>query len=291
MGRDAMAREYDIIGDVHGCADELRALLSALGYGPTGPHVFNPFYQGAAWVHPEGRTAVFLGDLIDRGPDSIGVVGHVSAMVAAGAARCVMGNHEYKLLRVLDGARAADTSDHLAIEAAIVAACRALGGDENGGDVRGRAPRARAWLRGFLVERPVYLSLAGGRLIAVHAALLADMLTKAERTGVVNSAMRGMCLHGQTDGTLDMYGLPTRRDDWTGDFRSGVRLVVYGHTPGDSPLWEHDTVCIDGGCVFGGSLLALRYPERNIVRVPATRAYAHSPFIRPGVVGRVGRSA
>lgn len=81
---------FDIIGDIHGCSSELETLLGKLGY-----------VDGA---HPEGRTAVFVGDLVDRGPDSPGVLRRVMAMVAAGNALCVPGNHENKLGRWLGAA-------------------------------------------------------------------------------------------------------------------------------------------------------------------------------------------
>lgn len=84
---------FDIIGDVHGCRSELTELLIRLGYTRS----------DAAWSHPEGRRAVFLGDLVDRGPDSPGVLGLVMDMVASGNALCVQGNHDNKLERKLAG--------------------------------------------------------------------------------------------------------------------------------------------------------------------------------------------
>ena len=84
---------FDIIGDIHGCAAELDALLGELGYT----------IDSAKVSPPPGRQAVFLGDLVDRGPDSPGVLRRVMAMVADGAALCVPGNHDIKLLRKLNG--------------------------------------------------------------------------------------------------------------------------------------------------------------------------------------------
>jgi len=74
---------YDIIGDIHGRLDKLDALLRRLGYRE----------HHGAWRHPD-RTAVFVGDLIDRGPHQVATVDRVRRMVDAGAALCVMGNHE-----------------------------------------------------------------------------------------------------------------------------------------------------------------------------------------------------
>jgi hypothetical protein len=82
-----MTRRFDVIGDVHGHYDQLAALLAHLGYRKA---------QGI-WRHPQ-RTAVFVGDLIDRGPGQIKVVDLVRAMVEAGSARCIMGNHEFNAI-------------------------------------------------------------------------------------------------------------------------------------------------------------------------------------------------
>lgn len=78
---------YDIIGDIHGHADALKALLQSMDYRET----------GGAWRHPE-RTAVFVGDFIDRGPKQIETVDIVRRMIDAGSARAVMGNHEFNAI-------------------------------------------------------------------------------------------------------------------------------------------------------------------------------------------------
>jgi hypothetical protein len=77
----------DVIGDVHGQFDKLTALLTHLGYRD----------YGGAWRHAD-RIVVFVGDLIDRGPKQLATVELVRAMVDAGAARCVMGNHEFNAI-------------------------------------------------------------------------------------------------------------------------------------------------------------------------------------------------
>jgi len=76
----------DIVGDVHGEIDALDGLLATLGYAPDGQH-------------PQARRLVFVGDLVDRGPDSPAVLDRVLGMVAAGRAQCLLGNHELNLLR------------------------------------------------------------------------------------------------------------------------------------------------------------------------------------------------
>jgi hypothetical protein len=77
----------DVIGDIHGQFDKLVNLLSRLGYAPS----------RGIWRH-RSRTAIFLGDLIDRGPRQMATVELVQAMVDAGAARCVLGNHEFNAI-------------------------------------------------------------------------------------------------------------------------------------------------------------------------------------------------
>ena len=84
---------FDIIGDIHGCFDELTALLTELGYTVDG-HTVLP---------PKGRKAVFLGDLVDRGPKTPDVLRLVMGMVENGTGLCVPGNHDIKYLRQLRG--------------------------------------------------------------------------------------------------------------------------------------------------------------------------------------------
>lgn len=81
------ARSYDLIGDVHGCAHTLEHLLDTLGYR----------FQAGVWRHPE-RIALFLGDIIDRGPRIREALHIVHDMVEAGQAHCIMGNHEFNAL-------------------------------------------------------------------------------------------------------------------------------------------------------------------------------------------------
>ncbi|MFO1180406.1 metallophosphoesterase [Ottowia sp.] len=82
---------YDVIGDIHGHADKLEGLLESMGYART----------GSGYRAPHGRQAVFLGDLIDRGPDQVRVLSIVRSMVDSGAARCILGNHEFNAIGYL----------------------------------------------------------------------------------------------------------------------------------------------------------------------------------------------
>ncbi|HSS00374.1 MAG TPA: polynucleotide kinase-phosphatase [Kofleriaceae bacterium] len=232
---------FDIIGDVHGCFDELVDLLRTLGYEVD--------LEALSAVPPAGRKAVFLGDLVDRGPGVAPVLRLVMAMVRAGHALCVPGNHETKLLRKLQGRDVtvshglAETLEQLAREPAEMSA------------------QVAAFIDG-LVSHYV---LDGGKLVVAHAGM------KEALQGRASGRVREFALYGETTGERDEFGLPVRYD-WAADYR-GTALVVYGHTPVPEAEWLNRTICIDTGCVFGGKLTALRYPEKELVSVPARRMY------------------
>lgn len=242
---------FDIIGDLHGCADELEELLGKLGYQPT----------SAGYSHAGGRKAVFLGDLVDRGPRVLDTLRIVQGMVAAGAALCVPGNHDVKFLRKLLGKQVHVTHG---LEQTL-AELDALPPDE-------RAQRTQD-LISFLDSLVSHYVLDGGRLVVAHAGM------KAEYQGRASGRVREFALYGETTGESDEFGLPVRHN-WAAEYR-GQAMVVYGHTPVPEPEWINHTVNIDTGCVFGGKLTALRYPEREFVSVPAAREYAVSvkPFL------------
>ena len=231
---------FDIVGDVHGCLDELTALLEQLGYRPGDDGVPR---------HPAGRTAAFLGDLVDRGPGTPGVLRTVMGMVAAGAAICVPGNHEAKLLRAMRG-RDVRVSHGLAESLAQLA---------------GEPEEFRSQMVAFLDGLVSHYVLDSGRLVVAHAGL------REEMHGRASAAVRAFALYGETTGETDEFGLPVRYP-WAQDYR-GRALVVYGHTPVPEAVWVNNTICLDTGCVFGGRLTALRYPERELVSVPAQRVY------------------
>ena len=112
---------FDVIGDVHGCRSELEALLVELGYTLTRDEQGRPIDA----THPEARKAVFVGDLVDRGPDTPGVLRLVMGMVAGGHALCVPGNHESKLVKALQGRKVQVT--HGLAETLTQLAARATG--------------------------------------------------------------------------------------------------------------------------------------------------------------------
>lgn len=235
---------FDLIGDIHGCFTELKSLLGALGYQ------VSPQSDGHFTVaHPEGRRVVFLGDLVDRGPEIVQVLRLAMDMVAAGSAICLTGNHEQKLLRMLNG-RNVQISHGLAETLTQLEA----------------APESfQSELVAFLEGLVGHLVFDGGRLVAAHAGM------KEKLQGRASNAVRQFALYGETTGETDEFGLPVRYD-WASEYR-GKALVAYGHMPVASPDWLNNTINIDTGCVFGGQLTALRYPERQLVSAPAARTY------------------
>jgi protein phosphatase len=108
---------------------------------------------------------------------------------------------------------------------------------------------------------------------------------KERYQGRDSKRVRDFALYGETTGELDEYGLPVRID-WAAEYR-GRALVVYGHTPVQEPAWVNRTINIDTGCVFGGRLTALRYPELVLASVLARQTYAvrGRPFLRPVEAG------
>ncbi|MFY1626026.1 polynucleotide kinase-phosphatase [Micromonospora sp. WMMD735] len=243
--RRELTGPFDIVGDVHGCRAELEALLTRLGFVLHRDDAGRPVDA----VHPAGRTAVFVGDLVDRGPDSPGVLRLVMGMVAAGHAICVPGNHEHKLLRKLRGQDVRLTH----------------GLAETMAQLDAEDPAFVAGVATFIDGLVSHFVLDGGRLVVAHAGL------KEAYHGRASGRVRSFALWGETTGETDEYGLPVRYP-WARDYR-GAATVVYGHTPTPTPEWVNNTICVDTGCVFGGRLTALRYPERELVAVDAQREW------------------
>ncbi|MFJ3705840.1 MULTISPECIES: polynucleotide kinase-phosphatase [unclassified Streptomyces] len=247
---------FDIIGDIHGCSSELDTLLGKLGYE-----------DGS---HPEGRTAVFVGDLVDRGPDSPGVLRRVMSMVASGDALCVPGNHENKLGRYLKGRKVqhshglAETVEQLEREDA-------------------EHPEFREEVAEFIDGLVSHYVLDGGKLVVCHAGL------PEKYHGRTSGRVRSHALYGDTTGETDEFGLPVRYP-WAEEYR-GAAAVVYGHTPVPTASWVNNTLCLDTGAVFGGKMTALRWPEREIVDVPAERVWYEpvKPLTTEAPGGREGR--
>lgn len=254
---------FDIIGDVHGCHDELCELLDRLGYAP----VERDGRQTR--VNGDGRRVIFVGDLVDRGPKSPEVLRLAMDMVATGSALCVPGNHESRLLRKLNG-RDVKLTHGLA---ETLAQLEALDETKREGFIE----EANVFIDGLVS----HLWLDGGKLVVAHAGMKEDM------QGRGSGAVRSFALYGETTGETDEFGLPVRAD-WAAQYR-GKATVVYGHVPTPVAEWVNRTICIDTGCVFGGKLTALRYPELELVDVSARETYAEP--IRPLVSEAVAPTA
>jgi protein phosphatase len=247
---------FDLIGDVHGCFDELVDLMRLLGYavsekaGPGG----RPAY---AVRPPAGRKAVFVGDLVDRGPSVPAVLRLVMDMVEAGTALCVCGNHDDKLRRFIEG-HDVKVGHGLAQSLA---------------QLEPEPAEFKERVHTFLDQLLSHYLLDGGRLVVAHGGL------KEELQGRVSSRVRSFCLYGETTGETDEFGLPVRLA-WAAGYR-GAATVVYGHTPVPEAEWINRTINIDTGCVFGGRLTALRWPEKELVSVPARRVWCEPgrPFL------------
>ena len=245
---------FDIIGDVHGCADELEELLRKLGYQ-------NNQYN---WHHPEGRRVIFVGDLVDRGPRSMDVLQIAMAMTESGNALCVPGNHDAKFLKYLQGRQ-------VRIQHGLEQTVEQLESTFTGDEQLSFRDKSKKFLDSLIS----HYVLDGGDLVVAHAGL------KEEMQGRASGAVRSFALFGDVTGERDDDGLPVRLD-WAQDYR-GKASVVYGHTPVAEAQWHNNTINIDTGCVFGGALTALRWPERELVSVPARQTYAEParPLIQP----------
>ncbi|WP_295117540.1 polynucleotide kinase-phosphatase [uncultured Chitinophaga sp.] len=243
---------FDIIGDIHGCYNELVLLLTKLGYAP----------QQGVWRHPEGRKPIFLGDLCDRGPATPAVLRLVMDIVKSDNGYCVAGNHDVKLLRWLNG-------KHVQVRHGLEKTVEQLA----------KEPAAFIEeLKPFLDGLISHYVFDNGKLVVAHAGL------REEMHGRGSGAVREFSLYGETTGEIDEFGLPVRYN-WASEY-SGKAMVVYGHTPVPQAQWLNRTIDIDTGCVFGGHLTALRYPERELVSVPAAEVYVVSarPLLPSGTV-------
>ncbi|NLF25175.1 MAG: polynucleotide kinase-phosphatase, partial [Deltaproteobacteria bacterium] len=245
---------FDIIGDIHGCFDELTELLAEMGY-LVQPRDGFPFGAGYEVTHPEGRKLVFLGDLVDRGPKIVQVLRLVMSMVHSDNARCVIGNHDAKLVKKLIG-------KNVQLKHGLA---------ETMAQLEPETQEFKDYVKEFLSALVSHYVFDDGKLVVSHAGM------REEYQGRGSSRVRNFALYGETTGETDEFGLPIRFN-WAEEYR-GKAMVVYGHTPVPDPEWLNRTINVDTGCVFGGKLSALRYPEKEVSSVPAHRVYAEP--IRP----------
>ena len=249
---------FDIVGDVHGCADELLALLAKLDYAVT----FKMSGRGREVMieAPAGRRLIFVGDLVDRGPKSPDVLRIAMANKDAGGL-CVPGNHDIKFLRWLSGKQVKISH----------------GLDKTVEQFRDETAEFARRVTSFLETIPHHLWLERGLLAIAHAGIREPMI------GRTSGEIRSFCLYGETSGETDEFGLPIRYH-WAAEYKGNI-AIVYGHTPVPEAEWVNNTLCVDTGCAFGGKLTALRWPERQIISVPAHAVYAKPirPFGHPPV--------
>jgi protein phosphatase len=244
---------FDIIGDVHGCYREMTDLLQVLGYQAGALPIEDPVWGTCTWTHSGGRKAVFVGDLADRGPRVLASIRAVRNMVVSGNAFLVPGNHDIKFARWLRGETVTSAhrlnrsiTDFQELPQAI------------------QAPTAAA-VAAFLDSPASHYLFDGGKLVVAHAGLGEDLQGRCSET------VREIAIFGKlVGGTYDR--------NWAGNYR-GRATVVYGHFPITESAWVNGTINIDTGCVFGERLTALRYPEMELVSVPAHAVY--DVFIKP----------
>lgn len=234
---------FDIIGDVHGCFDELYELMINLGYKIE-------FTENEYHVQPpKGRKIIFVGDLVDRGPKTPQVLKLVMSMIESGVAFCVAGNHDAKLWKKLSGR-------DVKIAHGLAESLEQLGKE---------SLQFNEKVKKFLFSLSFHYVFDNGKLVIAHAGL------KEYMHGRLSDRIRSFALYGETSGEVDGFGLPIRYN-WAAKYH-GKALVVYGHVPVPEAEWINNTICIDTGCVFGGSLTALRYPEKELVSIKAHHTY------------------
>ncbi len=242
-----MTGPFDVIGDIHGCYEELCLLLKKLEYQVS----YNKSGQDSfTATHPKGRKLIFVGDLVDKGPNSPAVLLLVLSLLKSEMAYCVIGNHEAKLLKKLEGRKV--SLNH--------------GLDKSVAQFENETPVFKEEVIAFIKSLPHHLVFDGGALVIAHAGIQEQMILRD------SGAIKAFCLYGETTGKLDIDGLPERKN-WALE-NKGKAKVVHGHVPVTESVWVNNVLDIDTGCVYGGRLTALRYPEMDLVNVSALKAYS-----------------
>ncbi|MFC2949909.1 bis(5'-nucleosyl)-tetraphosphatase PrpE [Virgibacillus sediminis] len=240
--------KYDIIGDIHGCYEELVELFEKLDY-----HM-----QDSIYIHPNGRIPVFIGDITDRGPDSISCIELITTMAAKGKAKYIPGNHCDKLYRFFLG-------NKIQIKHGLETTVE---------EYRSLSPSQQEEVKnGFMSlyeQAPLYLELEEVEAVVAHAGIKESLIGRTDKR------VKSFVLYGDTTGEFYHDGRPVRRD-WAQNYR-GERWIVYGHTPVRKPRKVHKTINIDTGCVFGNALTAFRLPEEEIVSVPSRQPFIEEKF-------------
>jgi len=238
---------YDLIGDLHGCFSECLELLTKVGYIIKRD---SKAKYGFTVTPPQNRKTVFVGDLCDRGPEIVDCFKLVMTMVEANMAYCILGNHEAKFLKKLSG-RQVQIKNGL---------------EDTLEQFKSESPKIIQAVKHFMEHLPIQLVLDYGKLVVAHAGLPEHLHGKSSKKVTTHA------IYGDVSGATDEHGLPVRKD-WTLNYE-GAAIVVYGHVPRIEAYLSNATYGIDTGCVFGGKLTCLHYPELEIVQVKAKRIYS-----------------
>ena len=240
---------FDIVGDIHGCLYELYQLLEQLDYEWE--------KKTCLYKPPAGRKLLSVGDIVSRGRSSTATYGFVKNMIEAQYMLVVRGNHDDKIIRWAEGRNVI-----------------LLHGDDKATEEFEHRGISKESIHGFLKSLPFYLSLDNGKLIIVHAAWKDGLLKHSN----FSKKCRSTCLYGPTTGKTLPNGLPDRID-WASQriLQDDSPIVVYGHQPYEEVKIVNKTYGIDTGCVFGGHLTALRYPEMELIQVRAHEKYCDHP--------------
>jgi hypothetical protein len=244
----------DIVGDVHACYEEFLELLQHLGYEPD---------TEGTYRHPRGRKLLSLGDITSRGPLSIPMLQFFIQHIDAGVAEVVDSNHGWKIARWLDGRPVTLAHGDEKVEEEFRRYAREHGAK--------KAAELKERSRLLLFSSPSHMLIKrNGKLeaVAVHAGIRDDYI------GVESPVVQTFCRYGDVAGT-GSDGRPIRRD-WAAERKVDYPLIVWGHDPRPQPERKNGTLNIDQGCVFGGMLTAYRFPEDELVSVPAKKNYSGS---------------
>ncbi|MDF2946226.1 MAG: hypothetical protein K0S51_905 [Bacillales bacterium] len=240
---------YDIIGDIHGCLEELEDLLEKLGYKK----------DANGYVAPPDHKVVFLGDLTDRGPDSVGVINLVYDLVIEKKIGIyVPGNHCRKLHRYFIGRNVQlkhgiETTD---------AELKAL----NNSDYK----QVKHRFMMLYEAAPLYFMNFDRSLVVAHAGISNNLIGKQGKT------VETFVFFGDITGETLPDGRPVRLD-WAKSY-NGKSFIVYGHTPVTEPRFKNNTVNIDTGCVFGGKLTSVQFPSKKITQVESKQPHLEEKF-------------
>ncbi len=241
--------KIDVIGDVHGCFDELKQLFIELGYD----------WGNGIPRHPDDRIPVFVGDLTDRGPHSIKTLRFVyNLVVKEGIAKYVPGNHCDKLYRYFKGN---PVKQQHGLETTVA-------------ELMQLSTSEQATVREEFIElvdsSPLYYHVPEVNAVIAHAGI------RGEDIGQKNKRVKTFVLYGDITGNTLPDGRPERRD-WAQQY-DGDTWIIYGHTPVYEPRFVNKTVNIDTGCVFGNQLTAFRLPEETTVSVLSSMPLVKEKF-------------